>query len=220
MGCSRTRRSANASALAEDGSSHWTSSIASETGPSAARTCSALRTATPSVRGSAPSAPSSTRSATSSARRLGAGSTGSTLSSTSSNRSPRPAWGSPRSASEGRAERTRSPRARAASTPASQSVDFPIPASPSSTSAAGPSAAWSRKPYTEPSSSSLPMISPDMPSQQSWQSEVLTSRSGPSRQRSPVFAGASSRADDGLRTRDLRLGKPTLYQLSYVRVCP
>jgi hypothetical protein len=24
-------------------------------------------------------------------------------------------------------------------------------------------------------------------------------------------------ADDGLRTRDLRLGKPTLYQLSYVR---
>jgi hypothetical protein len=25
-------------------------------------------------------------------------------------------------------------------------------------------------------------------------------------------------ADDGLRTRDLRLGKPTLYQLSYVRV--
>ena len=25
-------------------------------------------------------------------------------------------------------------------------------------------------------------------------------------------------ADDGARTRDLRLGKPTLYQLSYVRV--
>src|ERR671922_187423 len=28
------------------------------------------------------------------------------------------------------------------------------------------------------------------------------------------------RADDGPRTRDLRLGKPTLYQLSYVRVGP
>src|ERR1700756_4236657 len=28
------------------------------------------------------------------------------------------------------------------------------------------------------------------------------------------------KADDGSRTRDLRLGKPTLYQLSYVRVCP
>jgi hypothetical protein len=26
-----------------------------------------------------------------------------------------------------------------------------------------------------------------------------------------------SQADDGSRTRDLRLGKPTLYQLSYVR---
>jgi hypothetical protein len=26
-------------------------------------------------------------------------------------------------------------------------------------------------------------------------------------------------ADDGSRTRDLRLGKPTLYQLSYVRAC-
>ena len=28
------------------------------------------------------------------------------------------------------------------------------------------------------------------------------------------------KADDGSRTRDLRLGKPTLYQLSYVRVVP
>ena len=27
----------------------------------------------------------------------------------------------------------------------------------------------------------------------------------------------SKQADDGARTRDLRLGKPTLYQLSYVR---
>ena len=27
-------------------------------------------------------------------------------------------------------------------------------------------------------------------------------------------------ADDGFRTRDLRLGKPTLYRLSYVRVRP
>src|SRR3954469_8994532 len=32
---------------------------------------------------------------------------------------------------------------------------------------------------------------------------------------SPKFG---TEADDGLRTRDLRLGKPTLYQLSYVRV--
>ena len=31
------------------------------------------------------------------------------------------------------------------------------------------------------------------------------------------LSGSFSRADDGSRTRDLRLGKPTLYQLSYVR---
>jgi hypothetical protein len=37
----------------------------------------------------------------------------------------------------------------------------------------------------------------------------------------PRLSGAFlSLADDGLRTRDLRLGKPTLYQLSYVRVSP
>jgi hypothetical protein len=30
-------------------------------------------------------------------------------------------------------------------------------------------------------------------------------------------SGVSVEADDGSRTRDLRLGKPTLYQLSYVR---
>jgi aryl-alcohol dehydrogenase-like predicted oxidoreductase len=29
--------------------------------------------------------------------------------------------------------------------------------------------------------------------------------------------GRNGEADDGSRTRDLRLGKPTLYQLSYVR---
>gem|GEM_PF-645777 len=33
----------------------------------------------------------------------------------------------------------------------------------------------------------------------------------------PAFCRGFARADDGDRTRDLRLGKPTLYQLSYVR---
>jgi hypothetical protein len=75
--------------------------------------------------------------------------------------------GKPRSASAGRDKRTRNPRSRAASTPASQSVDLPIPASPSSTSAAGPSAVWSKKAWMEPSSSFLPMISPDITLQQS-----------------------------------------------------
>ena len=35
--------------------------------------------------------------------------------------------------------------------------------------------------------------------------------------RNPASEAAFREADDGLRTRDLRLGKPTLYQLSYVR---
>jgi hypothetical protein len=35
-----------------------------------------------------------------------------------------------------------------------------------------------------------------------------------------TWLGSEPRADDGARTRDLRLGKPTLYQLSYVRARP
>ena len=38
--------------------------------------------------------------------------------------------------------------------------------------------------------------------------------------RNPRSAGLSRQADDGGRTRDLRLGKPTLCQLSYVRAPP
>src|SRR5262245_15725019 len=41
--------------------------------------------------------------------------------------------------------------------------------------------------------------------------EVWTGRAG---------AGTSCEADDGARTRDTWLGKPVLYQLSYVRVNP
>ena len=69
-----------------------------------------------------------------------------------------PTCASPRSASAGRDERTRIPASRACSTPASQSVDFPIPASPSSTSAESPSGTSSTKERTMPRSSSLPMI--------------------------------------------------------------
>ena len=56
------------------------------------------------------------------------------------------------------------PRACAASTPARQSVDFPMPASPSSTTAASRSAVWSRTASRNRSSSSLPQISPDISS--------------------------------------------------------
>jgi cytochrome c biogenesis protein CcmG/thiol:disulfide interchange protein DsbE len=42
----------------------------------------------------------------------------------------------------------------------------------------------------------------------------------PENDESPDVIGAFSEAGDGGRTRDLRLGKPTLYQLSYTRVGP
>src|SRR4051812_50184955 len=42
----------------------------------------------------------------------------------------------------------------------------------------------------------------------------------PENDESPDGIGAFSEAGDGGRTRDLRLGKPTLYQLSYTRVGP
>ena len=35
-----------------------------------------------------------------------------------------------------------------------------------------------------------------------------------------MISSSFYKADDGARTRDLRLGKPTLYQLSYVRKRP
>jgi hypothetical protein len=44
----------------------------------------------------------------------------------------------------------------------------------------------------------------------------VRSRYPPENDKTPAFAGLLE-ADDGVRTRDLRLGKPTLYQLSYVR---
>jgi hypothetical protein len=48
------------------------------------------------------------------------------------------------------------------------------------------------------------------------QHEGLSRRRGAAQTRRA--SGFSEEADDGSRTRDLRLGKPTLYQLSYVRV--
>jgi hypothetical protein len=42
-------------------------------------------------------------------------------------------------------------------------------------------------------------------------------RPADSRSRKVLISSPFYEADDGSRTRDLRLGKPTLYQLSYVR---
>lgn len=47
---------------------------------------------------------------------------------------------------------------------------------------------------------------------------IELSLKAPDLQRNPARCCEAVKADDGSRTRDLRLGKPTLYQLSYVRV--
>ena len=85
VGASSRRRTTNASTLAEDASSHWTSSIAMITGPDAASARTTPSDATDTARwsGGAPST-SARSSAASSARRCGAGRSG----SSKSNRSP------------------------------------------------------------------------------------------------------------------------------------
>ena len=161
MSASGSRRSANPSALADEASSHWRSSIAS-TSPSSARSSSALRTATPSARWSTGPLLRPRRAAPPRAPGAGAASAPADVSSrTPSSRSPRPTCASARSDSAGRVESTRSPRPRASSTAARQSVDFPIPASPSSAIAIGPSPAACRSKNADSalSSSSLPTTS-------------------------------------------------------------
>jgi hypothetical protein len=117
-----------------------------------------LSTAAASVRGSTGCSASPRSNAASSARSRGTGTAGRTSSSTPSRRSLRPTFGNPRSASLGRDKSTRN-RAPAAATPADHSVDFPIPAAPSSTNPAGPAAGRAKKASMTPNSSSLPTIS-------------------------------------------------------------
>ena len=98
------------------------------------RSCSASCTATASVRRSTGSPDTSSRSsATSSARRLGVRSAASTSSMTPRGDLPAPTFPRPRSASAGRDERTRQSACARVLDRRSQSVDFPTPASPSST---------------------------------------------------------------------------------------
>ena len=162
-GSPSSRRNANASALAEDGSSHWTSSIATSSGSPSLSSCSALRIAIPSARGS-----------TAISRRLleqerdlerappRRRQRGQDLVEDVLEQIAQPHV-SEAALSLGRSRREDAQaRARACSTPASQSVDLPIPASPSSTSAAGPPSAWPTKAWREASSSSLPTISNGM----------------------------------------------------------
>ena len=161
---SGSRRSANPSALADEASSHWRSSIATTSSPSSGEQLAArseprhrapagrrpdCRThPRPAARPRAPAAGAAVRA-------------GSTSSRASSNRSPRPACASPRSDSAGREESTRNPRARAdvdgGAARASTCRSRPRPRARSRSGLAG--ARRSRNAYSEPSSSSLPTTS-------------------------------------------------------------
>ncbi len=90
----------------------------------------------------------------------------------------------PISASTGRAERTRQSIERPCSTDACQSVDFPIPGSPSSTNVARSRPARSRKSWTELSSASRPTTSTAL-TQQSWHRLGMPARRDGERGRSP-----------------------------------
>ena len=133
------RRSANSSAPRDEGSSHWMSSIATRTGfrRESSRRYESTAAAIVCAGGGEPPG-SASRSAASRACRCGSGSSGRTSAAVPRNRSARPANGSSSSGLVGRATRTRHEPALASATPSRHSVVFPIPASPASTSAAGP----------------------------------------------------------------------------------
>ena len=154
------RRSANSSAEADEGSSHWTSSIATSSARRPARWRSDPSRAAATARESAARGPgSSSKRATRSARACGGGSAGSTSSSEPSSRSESPANASSPSERPGRVLSTWYPAARPSSTTCRQTVVLPIPGSPSMRSTRGSESLSARKPATTASSSSRPTIS-------------------------------------------------------------
>ena len=154
-GSDRKRRKANSSTAAEDASSHCTSSTATTTGVGLARAPRMSSRARLTARWSGGCEPgSSSNSATPRACLRGARSDVRALSSTPASRSERPANEIDASASTARQERTTAPLWRASSTAWSQRRDLPMPASPASSSAAGPPPTRSRKPAIAPSSDS------------------------------------------------------------------
>ena len=124
---------------AEEGrSSHWRSSIATNTGPSSASARMTDRPAAQTARWSRPPGPGSSRNmATAIARCCGSGSPAMSPSITGSSRSARLAKASPASALVGRADNTEQPSG-ARPTASVKTVVLPIPGSPSKTKAAAP----------------------------------------------------------------------------------
>ena len=146
----RSRRNANSSTARDDVSSQWTSSRATSTGCSRASSRRTLRKPA-ATRAVVDRLPARRGGAASSARRCGRGRPGNTSAAHGSRRSERDACDSSAPAATGCADRTKYESA-AATTALRQSVVFPIPASPSSTRAAGspPSAARNRSRSASP----------------------------------------------------------------------
>ena len=137
-GSLRRRRTANESIAADEGSSHWTSSIASVTDVSEVSARSSPRNPNATARSSGSACvPVRRSSASSSAARCGSARASDTSSRAPAARSASPANASRDSPWASAHESTRCPPARVCSTAIRHSVVFPMPASPSSTSAAG-----------------------------------------------------------------------------------
>jgi hypothetical protein len=149
IGASSRRRTTNASTLAESGSSHWTSSIATTTGPAAASARS-----TPATRPTPPAGPvGRPRPPLGGERRparASAGRADRAARSRRGRRAPRTRAGPP--TPPPRQDSTRCPRARARDTPARHNVVLPIPAAPSRSRAEAPPGAGPRKDLTWASS--------------------------------------------------------------------
>ena len=157
-GSRRRRRKAVASTSADDRSSHWISSRARTTGRDWVKRTSASRTARPMARESGGTSPASAlSSAISSAARRGGARPPASSSMTGSMRSDSPANPNPASASALRCASTDMPASAASRMPACHRMVLPIPGSPASTNAAGPSATAPSHALIAASSSSRPM---------------------------------------------------------------
>ncbi len=156
-GASSIRRKANSSTSAVGTSNHWTSSIATTRGSRAATSRSSASTARDSASRVAGSPAGARWSARSSAARCVSARVTALLSRTGSSKSPSAANGSAASPSAGLARSTVE-LFLASSTPCSQSVVLPMPASPSMTRARRGDAASSSSCVTDASSAVRPTI--------------------------------------------------------------
>ena len=159
-GSGPSRRTTNSRTVADAASSHWMSSMAISTGPSAASLATKERVPAAIARSSAGRSPGSRRRrATSSAWRCGGGSASHASLGTVCNRSESAACVSVASDGPCRLARTRNPAASARRSASRNNVVLPIPASPSISRALNRSRKSARNRSIAASSASRPTIS-------------------------------------------------------------